>query len=78
MLLYFLRPPIASELEDSNELDVLDLHSSLRLRFSNQKLASPNNNELSKSASQIFKNFASLQFFIKMQLPYTQILLSKL
>lgn len=70
MFLYFLRLAITSELQDSNELNVLD--SSLRLQFSNKK---PNNlNELCKSVIQIFKNFGSLHFSITMQLLYTQML----
>ena len=73
MFLYFLRLAITSELQDSNELNVLD--SSLRLQFSNIKPASPNNlNELCKSVIQIFKNFGSLHFSITMQLLYTQML----
>lgn len=69
IFLYFLRLPIASELQDSNELDVLDLYSSLRPQFSYKKLACPNKlNELSKFTRQRFKNFKT--FLANAALPF--------
>ena len=53
----FLRLLIALELQDWNELDLLDLYSPFRLRFSTKKLVPPNIlNELSKFARQIWQN----------------------
>ena len=66
--LYFLTLLISSELKDLNELDVLDLYSSIRLQFSNKKLVSANKlNKFFKFASPLFKNFK--MFFANVALP---------